>query len=186
MTELSSMSRQPIRKAWTLEQLNSKLAINLGLAINCSTHESYTSALNLYITFCQLHGFDIEPTQRTLAYYVTFQSTHINPTSIDSYLSGICNQLESHFPDVHAICKSPLVSRALRGAKQCWGKQTAQKLLLTIANLNTVFDSLGDHPSHDDLLFAAQIFTGFENLLQLGELCWPDKVTLQDYRKVTM
>ena len=26
----------------------------------------------------------------------------------------------------------------------------------------------------------------FENLLRLGELCWPDKMALHDYRKVTM
>ena len=37
-----------------------------------------------------------------------------------------------------------------------------------------------------DILFATQLFTGFENLLCLGELCWPDKVALCDYHKVTM
>ena len=55
------MSRQPHWEAWMIDWLNSELAINLGLAIDWSTHESYSSALNLYITFCQLHGFDIKP-----------------------------------------------------------------------------------------------------------------------------
>ena len=104
----ATMSRQPLQEAWTIDWLNSELAINLGLAIGCSTHESYVSAPNSYITFCHIHGFKIEPSQQTLAYYVTFQSSHINPRSIDSYLSGVCNQLESHFPDVWNTHKSPM------------------------------------------------------------------------------
>lgn len=166
--------------------MNSELAINLGLAIDRSTHESYTSALNSYITFCHLHGFDIEPTQRTLAYYVTFQSSYINPKSINSYLSGICNQLESHFPDVQNVRRSPMVSQALKGAKRRFGRATTCKLPLTGDNLDTVFNTLGANPSHNDVLFAAQLFTGFENLLRLSKLCWPDKVALRDYHKVTM
>lgn len=186
MTEISTSSRQPFREAWTTDRLDSELAINLGLAIDQSTHESYTSALNSYITFCRLHSFDIQPTPRTLAYYVTFQSSFINPNSVDTYLSGICNQLESHFPDVRQNRKSALVCRALKGAKRRFGRSTTRKLPLTLHNLDTVYASLGDHPSHDDLLFASQLFTGFENLLCLGELCWPDNIVLRDYRKVTM
>ena len=91
MNHLSATSRQPVREAWTLERLNTELTINLGMAIDQSTHYNDTSALNSYITFCRLHGFDIEPTQRTLALYVTFQSTYINPKSVDTYLSGISN-----------------------------------------------------------------------------------------------
>ena len=118
------MSRQPVREAWTLDRLNAKLTINLGMAIDQSTQGSYTSALNSYITFCRLHSFDIEPTQRTLALYVTFQSTYINPKSVDTYLSGICNQLETHFPNVRDARKSALVSRALQGAKRRFGVPT--------------------------------------------------------------
>ena len=162
-----------------IDQLNSELAINPGLAIDHPTHESY-SALNSYLTFCCLHGFGIEPTQYILAYYVTFQSSHIDPKFVDSYLSGICNQLESHFPDVQNVHKSPMVSWALKGVKHHFGKTTTCKLPLTIDNLNTVHYALRTNPPHNDVLFAPQLFTGFENLLHLGELCWPDKVALQD------
>ena len=79
-----------------------------------------------------------------------------------------------------------MVSRALKGAKRRFGKAMSRKLPLTVNNLNTVYYALGTDPSHNDVLFAAQLFTGFENLLHLGELCWPDKVTLSDYCKVTM
>ncbi|KIM81518.1 hypothetical protein PILCRDRAFT_787248, partial [Piloderma croceum F 1598] len=186
MIKLSSSSRQPIREAWTLERLNAELTINLGMAIDRSTHSSYTSVLNSYITFCRLHGFDIEPTPRTLALYVTFQSMYINPKSVDTYLSGICNQLEMHFPLVRTARQSTLVSRALQGAKRRFGVATLRKLPLTRNNLLEVFSSLGRSPSHDDLLFATQLFVGTDCLMRLAELTWPDKVSLRDYRKVTM
>jgi hypothetical protein len=30
-----------------------------------------------------------------------FLSTHIKPDSVNSYLSGICRQLEAFYPDIH-------------------------------------------------------------------------------------
>jgi hypothetical protein len=85
MIELSAMSRQPH---------------NLGMSIDRSTHSTYASALNLYITFCCLYKFNMDPTLHTLALYATIQSTYINLKLVDTYLSGICNQIETHFPDV--------------------------------------------------------------------------------------
>src|SRR5882762_5195210 len=141
-----------------MECLNVELTINLGMAIDRTTHDSYSSALNSYLTFCRLHNIDIEPTERTLALYVTFQSTYINPKSVDSYLSGIANMLESHFPSVRTSRKSALVSRALQGVKRRFGVPTHRKLPLSSADLLLVLHRLGDHPSHDDLLFATQLF----------------------------
>jgi len=186
MIELSATSRQPLRAAWTLERLNAELTINLGMSIDRSTHSTYTSAFNLYITFCCLHGFDIEPTPCTLALYVTFQSTYINPKSVDTYLSGICNQIETHFPDVRTARKSLLVSRALQGAKRHFGVPTHRKLPLTNNNLLEVLAAYQPSPSHDDKLFLAQLFVGTTCLLRLAELAWPNTIALQDYRKVSM
>ena len=186
MIDLSPTSRQPIQEAWTLEQLNAKLTINLGMAIDRSTHGNYTSAANSYITFYCLHGFDIEPTPHTLALYVTFQSNYINPKSVDTYLSGIANQLESHFPQVCTSRKSVLVAHALQGAKQRFGVSTHRKLPLAKANLLHVLTAYGPIPKHDDLLFLTQLFTGTNCLMRLGELTWPDALALQDYRKVSM
>ena len=118
MIQISQSSRQLERLAWTMERLNAELTINLGMAIDRSTHNSYSSALNSYLTFCRLHNLNIKPTQRNLTLYVTFQSTFINPKSVDSYLSGITNQLESHFPDIRTACKSMLVSCACQAALQ--------------------------------------------------------------------
>ena len=116
----------------------------------------------------------------------TFQSTFINPKSVDSYLSGIANQLETYFPNVRAARKSALVTRALQGAKCHYGVPTTRKLPLTKADLITVTDAYKVNPSHDDILFVTQLLTGFDCLLRLGELTWPDKLDLRDYRKVSM
>ena len=75
---------------------------------------------------------------------------------------------------------------ALQGAKWRYGVPTTQKLPLTRDNLITVFDAYQPHPSHDDLLFITQYLTGFDCLMCLGELTWPDSTHLCDYRKVTM
>jgi hypothetical protein len=40
-------------------------------------------------------------------------------------------------------------------------------------------------PSHDDLLFIAQLITGFFALLRLGEMVFPDNVQIRDWRKVS-
>jgi len=39
---------------------------------------------------------------------------------------------------------------------------------------------------HDDLLSHAQLNIGFTRLLYLGELTWPNQISLHDYRKVTL
>ena len=116
---ISTTSRQPSQVSWTIAHLNAKLTINLGMAIDRATHNSYPLELNSYLTFCCLHDLDIEPTQWTLALYVTFQSTHINPQSIDTYLSGITDQLKTHFPYGHTACKVlsyPVLCRVQRDA----------------------------------------------------------------------
>ena len=108
--EVSSTARQPHREPWTIKHLNYECSILLGLSIDHSTSATHSSALNSYLTFCKSHLLPVEPTPQTLSYYTTFQSFHINPKSVDSYLSGICNQLKPFFPGVHLHCKSALVN----------------------------------------------------------------------------
>ena len=107
-----------------MERLDAKLTINLGMAIDCSTHNSCTSTQNSYLTFCCLHNLDIEPTLYNLALFITFQSTVINPKFVNSYLLGIANQLETYFPDVWPVRKNALVTHALQGAKHHYGVPT--------------------------------------------------------------
>jgi hypothetical protein len=85
MIHISLTSRQPTRQPWTIERLNHERSILLGMAVDQSTACTYSSALNSYLTFCKIHAIPVDPTPKTLSYYVAFQSSFINPKSVDSY-----------------------------------------------------------------------------------------------------
>lgn len=186
MISISRNSRQPVRDAWSLERLNTERSILLGMALDPSTALTYTSALNSYLTFCKTHGMLVEPTPQTLSYYVTFQSWHINPKSVDSYLSGISSQLEVYFPDVRKNRLSPLVARTLAGAKRVYGKSTNRKSPLLVTNLITISEDLANSSNHDDFLFDAQVICGFCGFHRLAEITQPDKLDLRAFRKLVM
>ena len=186
MMEISPTLRQPCREPWTLECLNYERSILLEMSIGISIAATYSSALNSYLTFCKMHSLPIDPTPQTLSYYATFQSFFINPKSVISYLSGICNQLEPFFSDVQKNRASSLVAHTLAGAKQHHARPTIRKSHLTTANLLIISGDLSLSSDHDDLLFDAQLNTGITGLLCLGKMTWPNKVTLHDFKKVTM
>jgi len=110
---------------------------------------------------------------------------HIKPDSVDSYLSGICQQLKTYFPDVRKARNSPLVKRTLHGCKCLRGSPTNRKRALTLDDLSIVISHYQQSNSHDDRLFVAMLLTGFFALMRLGELTFPDNVALRDWRKVT-
>ena len=72
-------ARQPIREAWPPEKLLQMRAYLMSCALNKSSQKSYSSALNSYITFCDLHHLDLEPTPDTLSFYVMYMCTFIEP-----------------------------------------------------------------------------------------------------------
>ena len=180
------LSRQPHRLPWTHERLVRERAIALGHAINRSTKLSYNSGTNSYLTFCHLHHKPVDPTPETMSFFTVYMCHHINPKSVDNYLSGICNNLEGFFPHIRTVRNSPLVSRTLAGCKHLYGRPTTRKRALTREDLLLVCEALSRTPSHDDRLFLTLLLTGFEALLRLGELVWPDRVDLRSYRKLSM
>jgi hypothetical protein len=115
MISLSRNARQPTREAWSIDQVIHEQSITLSSILDKSTYGNYTSMLNSYILFCKLHNRPIYLTENTLSCYIVFMCCHIKPDSVDTYLSGICNQLETHFPHVQAIRSSTLISRTLKG-----------------------------------------------------------------------
>lgn len=186
MIPLSAGSRQPLRVAWTEERLFLERSIALGLAIEPSTSAAYDSHLNSFINFCQLHHRLIDPTPDTLSYYVVWLSHHIEPRSVDTYLSGIANKLEFMFPEVRAARRSPLVTRTLQGCKRRLSKPIRQKVPIGEHDITRIIEAVGFLPDYDNTLFIAMLITGFKSLQRLGELAWPDSVKLQSYRKVSL
>jgi len=186
MISITHGSRQPVRQPWPMDRLIHERSILLGMAIDNSTANTYTSATNSYLTFCKLHGIPIEPTSETLSYYITFQSSHINPKSIESYLSGICSNLEPFFPEIRSNRDSALVKRTLRGALRRHGQPTKRKSPLTTNHLQSITTALAHSHDHDDLLFLTMLNSGFTGLLRLGELAVSDNPRLRDFRKVVL
>ena len=178
-------SRQPLRQPWTHERLFQERAITLGQAIDNSTWKDYGSALNSYLNFVKIHDFPLETTTETLSLFTVYMSHHIKPNSIATYLSGICQQLEPYFPNVRSARNSALVHRTLQGCKRLRAVPTSRKHALTLGDLETVINSLSNSNDYDDLLFLAQLLTGFFALFHLGEMMYPNDLKLRDPRKVT-
>ncbi|KAG1869229.1 hypothetical protein C8R48DRAFT_597724 [Suillus tomentosus] len=179
-------SKQPVREAWTLERLELERSLALGFAIESTTASAYDSHLNSYLNFCRLHNRAVEPTEDTLSFFVVWLSHHIEPRSVDSYLSGIVNRLETHFPHVRETRKSILVTRTLKGCKRRLSKPIQRKQPLTVEDLGRVMDALSASDTYNDGLFLALLVTGFKTLQRLAELCWPNTKKHQSYRKVPL
>ena len=109
MIRSARTSRQPCQEVWSRDWLLRERAIALGKAIDTSTLNSYSSALNSFLNFVCLHDFPVEPTPDTLSFFAVYMSHQIEPKSVLNYLSGICQQLEPYFPNVRTSCLSPLV-----------------------------------------------------------------------------
>ncbi|KAJ6468716.1 hypothetical protein DFH09DRAFT_1480147, partial [Mycena vulgaris] len=133
-----------------------------------------------------IHNFEIKPTPETLSLYVVYMSHHIDPRSVDKYLSGISSELEPFYPEVRQSRKSMLVSRTLKGCKRMLSRPIHRKQPLSRTQLQEILDRLPPTPSHDDLLFVVMLLTGFYGLLRLGELTSPDTPALRNPSKWTL
>jgi hypothetical protein len=186
MIHSSRKSRQPHREAWTRDRLLYERSIAIGSSLDASSYDSYSSALNSYIAFCQLHNFDADPTEDTLSFYVVFMSHQIKPDSVDSYLSGICNLLEPYYPDVRKRRSATLVSRTLKGCKRLRNTPTKRRSPLLPSQISLVIGSLSPTSSHDDVLFVTLLATGFHGLMRLGELTTNDTASKRSWRKTSL
>lgn len=157
--------------------------IALGCALEPGTRINYSSHLKSYLAFCDRHDLSVNPTSDTLSMYIAYECHFVNAKTVKSYLSGIVNSLEGLYPDARANRASALVRNTLSGCLKMSSHTTSRKSPLTRADIGRMIDKYGAG-SHDDMLFAAVLATGFNGLNRLGELTWPDSRALQDYRKV--
>src|SRR5260370_31647300 len=125
-----SLAWHPNWEWWSLERLREARVLAVGAALERSTRHTYASALRAYTDFCDLHQFPLRPTADTLSFFVVYMSHRIKPTSAQSYLSGICAELEPIWPDIRSIRTSPLVTKYLAGShKLFWSPSTRKRPL---------------------------------------------------------
>ncbi|KAM5545972.1 hypothetical protein V8D89_000098 [Ganoderma adspersum] len=163
-------------------------ALSHDAAIDLNTSSSYGTARNMYLSFCQRQQLPFEPTSDTLSLFIVHEVLrNLEPRSVDSYLSGVCNQLEPFYPRVRLARRLPLVCRTLKGATlRLYSKPSKRKRALATDDLELVLTALKESSLHDDKLFLAQLLTGFHGLLRLGEMVWPDNPKLRTSRKLSL
>ena len=186
MIKPSQMSRQPPHELWPLPRLLHERAIAMGMALERSSSTAYNSHLNSYLTFCHIHQRPITPSVDNLSFFVVYMSAHIQLDSVAVYLAGICNRLESEFPDVRHCRNHPIVKCTLAGCIKRARRQPSRKSPLDTTHLLSVTHNITQTLQHDDMLFASLLVTGFHALMRLSELVWPDSTQLQSLRKVSL
>ena len=115
---------------------------------------SYGSALNSYLNFVRMHDFPVEPTTNTLLFFTVYMCHCINPRSVNTYLSGITQQLKADFPTVKEARNSALVRRTLQGCMRMKGRTTVRKHALTTDDLHLVVNHYRNSTLHDNLAMA--------------------------------
>jgi hypothetical protein len=168
-----------------MEMLMDERALAMSRSLDKSTHRSYSSALNSWIAFVNMHQFEFEPTADSLSFFVVYMSHQISPRSVKSYLSGLVSQLERDFPNVSQLRKSRLVTKTLQGCLKMLAKPIKRKDPLSIKDLVYLQKRYHRSTNHDDLLFFTLLATGLHGLLRLGDLTFPDDPSKREWRKVT-
>ncbi|KIY47219.1 hypothetical protein FISHEDRAFT_45737 [Fistulina hepatica ATCC 64428] len=176
--------QQPPHAPWTMSRLQFERAIAIGASIDLSSTLTYNSALQSYLTFCHMHQFPIDPTPDMLSFYIVYMSHHIKPSSVNSYLSGICSQLEPFYPTICHVHSSNLVRRTLTGCLKLYSSPTKRKRPLHHDKLIRLAPTFATTLVFNDLLWWSILLTGFYGLLRLGELVIPDQTHLRDDRKL--
>ena len=89
-----------------MERLVNERSILLGYSLDTSSFGAYTSALNSYLTFCNIHHLPMELTQDTLSFYVVFLSNLNQSTLICRASAGNSNHFFRKFDTIAKVCLS--------------------------------------------------------------------------------
>jgi hypothetical protein len=175
-----------LRQPWSVGWLERERQFAVSQSISIGSQRAYASALHSFLNFCNIHNLPNEPTPNTLSLYITYESHHISPRSVQSYLSGVCNALELEYPNIRATRNHLLVVWTLKGCMKTFNKAILRKDTLTLSDAQSVARSLEQSSNHDDLLFATLFLIGFTCLQRLGELVVPDNPAHREYHKISL
>lgn len=171
---------------WSRERLLQRRDHYLYHSLSTATHLAYDSSLRSYCHFCQTHGLSSEPTPETLSLYVTFCASFVRPSTLQSYLSGICSRLEAEYPSVRQARVSPVILRTLAGIKCVHGTAVHRSSPLTVSDLLVVVRHSFRQSDYDSLLFTTLLLVGFDQLLRLAELCVLSSTARWDSRRLML
>jgi hypothetical protein len=160
--------------------------VALGHAIESSTAHTYNSHLQSNLTFCKIHQLSIEATPDTLSFYVVFMAHHQTSLSLRVSLWNL--QLPRVLFSTRATRTSLfkfIVTKSLTGMHERGSRPITRKRALTEDDLRELAARF-PNPPHDDCLFLAMVFTGFNRLLRSGEMTRPSNPSLQSGKKFTL
>lgn len=103
------------------------VALSNPVDLTHSTQQSYGSALNSWIAFTKMHHFPFEPSIDSLSFFIVYMSHYISARTVNSYLSGLVQQLEPDFPNIRDIRSDPLVSKVMKGCLRMEAKAANRK-----------------------------------------------------------
>lgn len=181
---MPSRIRALAREAIPSPILNLLFKKALNNAWDISTRRNYVSHFKSYVSFVRIQNLDIEPNEHTLALYIVYMSQFIKPSSVETYLTGICHNLVLIFPEVIRWRNSALVRQTLRGCKRLWGSPTTRKRALTLGELVSIASRYQSRCHFDDFLFLSILLSGFFALLRLGEMVYSNEPGLDCPRKM--
>lgn len=170
------------RPPLSLTDLDARVAFLKARAHELSTLKGYRTGARDYINFCLRYNLPLLPTPSTLARYIAYTSQSI--ASGPKYLVGARHFLEALYPGWKEARQDPLVQRVIAGSRKVRADPIRRKLPLTTSHLLAFEAAYLLSKDYDDLLMFTILTVGFFALHRLGELIWPDDLSLRDWRKV--
>ncbi|KAK4702187.1 hypothetical protein P7C70_g4038, partial [Phenoliferia sp. Uapishka_3] len=154
-------------------------------SIDASTRAGYAGHYKSWLAFALHYGFEPLPTEQTLSLFVAWRWSHT--VSVAQCLSGLAFFLTPLMidPTFAAIRYSSLVRRAHRGGAKTREHIVKKALPLPSKGVDDLVKGVMalEHPSYEQLLFAAIIVILFYCCARGAEATMPDNIAYRNPRK---
>lgn len=166
----------------SLEEREELNKLDVGSRIGKNSKQKYKCGVNRFLRYCEERNISPIPTSKTLSHFVSEVSREIQPSSVNSYLTGISYHFSHSYPEVHANRLSTAVRDTVKGCKKSFSTPTKRANAMLLSDIDIAADFF--KVSFDDLLFNTIMGIGFNGLHRLGELVEPDNENLRDDRRL--
>lgn len=127
-----------------------------------NTRKAYASHVKAYVGFCIFFDFNPLPASDiALSQFLVFQSQTVNPSSLQTYMSGIrAFHLDHGFTWPH-VSTRPVIFRTLQGLKRVCGAPAKPKLAITLEHLLKFREFLNFDDPNDVMWWGAALTAFF-------------------------